>query len=208
MNNYLPIILVLIALIANSAFGENIDPYNTDNQYSWSENAGWLNFEASGGDGVQVGSDRLAGYVWGENIGWISLSCENTESCASVDYGVVNDGAGNLSGFAWGENVGWINFNPVVSDEPTDYGVKIDGDGKFSGWAWGENIGWINFWIADYYAAVCKVTAEDLANFADDWLLTGAVSGNLDAVGYVDFVDYSIFSSYWREYCPEGWELK
>jgi hypothetical protein len=123
------------------AFAENIDPNQNDSQYGYGENTGWLNAEPLGdsGPGIEVGDLELTGYIWAENIGWISLSCQNTTSCAAVDYGVVNDGAGNLSGFAWGENVGWINFNPVFG------GVSIDTDGNFDGWAWGENIGWMHF---------------------------------------------------------------
>src|SRR5512133_2823124 len=117
-------IMILSVLCA----AENIDPYNTDAQYGWSENTGWLNLEPSVGSGVQVASDKLTGWIWGENIGWISLSCEDTGSCGTVSYGVVNDGYGYLSGFAWAENVGWINFNPTVSGDPMHYGVTINSD--------------------------------------------------------------------------------
>jgi hypothetical protein len=89
---------------------------------------------------VQVSDTELTGWMWGENTGWISLSCENTTSCATVDYGVSNDACGNLAGYAWAENLGWINFSPSTS------GVLIDPQtGDFSGRAWGENVGWITF---------------------------------------------------------------
>ena len=118
---------------------ENIDPENTDNQYAYGENIGWINFEPSMTEtGAIVSREKVEGFVWAENIGWINLSPENYG-------GVLNDGMGNLSGYAWGENVGWINFNPQVEGDPTAYGVKIDANGNFSGLAWGENIGWINF---------------------------------------------------------------
>ncbi len=124
------------------ALAENIDPANNGSQYAFGENVGWLNAEPLGnaGPGVQVGDSELSGWMWGENIGWISLSCQNTLSCAAVDYGVANDGSGVLSGFAHGENVGWINFAPSTA------GVFIDpATGDFSGRAWGENVGWITF---------------------------------------------------------------
>lgn len=207
-NKTLQILGVLLVWITTPALAENIDPYDNDSQYAYGENIGWLNFEPNTGDGAQVDSDKLTGYVWAENIGWINLSCENTGYCATVNFGVANDGAGNLSGYAWGENVGWINFDPVVSGDPTDYGVKIDGDGNFSGWAWGENIGWINFDLADYYVVACKVMFDDLASFVNDWLDSGTVPGNLDLTGGVNFEDYTIFASYWLCYCPDGWPLK
>jgi hypothetical protein len=140
---------LLVALGAAVAFAENIDPFNSGDQYAWGENVGWLNAEPANcsGCGVEVSDDDLTGYMWGENIGWINLSCQNNGTCGLVDYGVTNDGAGNLAGYAWGENVGWISFS--CSNTATcgfvDYGVTIDpGTGEFSGYAWGENIGWIS----------------------------------------------------------------
>ncbi len=190
-------------ILACSGFAENIDLYDDGNQYAWGENVGWLNFEPSQGQGVHVSDANLSGYVWAENIGWINLS--------PASYGgIVNDGSGNLSGYAWGENVGWISFScdNTTSCGSVDYGVTIDTDGAFDGYAWAENIGWVNFGIVDNYVVACKVTFDDLANFVDDWLLSGAIPGNLDATGLVDVEDYSIFASYWRDYCPDGWMLK
>ena len=201
------ILAVCLILCSGNLCAENIDPYEDGSQYAYGENIGWLNFEPNvQGDpcdyGVTVSDTELVGYIWAENIGWINLS-------PSTYGGVFNDGSGNLSGYAWGENVGWINFNPVVSGDSNDYGVKIDVDGNFSGWAWGENIGWINFGLADYYVVACKVTFEDLANFTSLWLQTGSNAADLDGeADDVDFEDYGIFSGYWRDFCPDGWQLK
>ena len=201
------ILAVCLLVCSGNLCAENIDPNEDGSQYAYGENIGWLNFEPNvQGDpcdyGVTVSDTELVGYIWAENIGWINLS-------PSTYGGVFNDGSGNLSGYAWGENVGWINFNPVVSGDPNDYGVKIDVDGNFSGWAWGENIGWINFGLADYYVVACKVTFEDLANFTSLWLQTGSNAADLDGeADDVDFEDYGIFSGYWRDFCPDGWQLK
>ncbi len=129
-------------LLVTVAAAENIDPGNDGSRFAYGENVGWLNAEPSGngGPGIQVNDFTLSGWMYGENIGWVSLSCENTHSCTSVNYGVLNDGHGVLSGYGWGENVGWINFAPSTA------GVFIDASsGSFSGRAWGENIGWITF---------------------------------------------------------------
>lgn len=108
---------------------------------AWSENTGWLTFSPSAASStVYVADDGLSGYLYGENIGWISLSCRNTSSCGTVDYGVLNDASGNLSGFAWGENIGWIDFGSSTAP----YQVSIN-SGTFTGYAYAENIGWINF---------------------------------------------------------------
>jgi hypothetical protein len=198
------LMIFLAALFTAEAFAENIDPYDVNNQYAWAENVGWINFEPNSTDpnaGAQVSNEGLSGFIWAENIGWINLSPQNYG-------GVSNDGFGNLSGYAWAENVGWINFDPNVPGDSNDYGVTIDAGGRFAGWAWGENIGWINFGLSDYYVVVCKVKFDDLANFVEDWLDSGLVPGNLDKLGDVDFKDYSIFASYWFDYCPDGWPLK
>jgi len=204
------VILLIIAMTTIIVFAENVDPYGADEQYGWSENTGWLNAEPDTGDGMQVASDKLTGFIWTENIGWINLNCENTGTCTTVSYGVVNDGAGNLSGYAWAENVGWINFDPYLPTESklNEYCVRIDADGKFSGWAWGENIGWIHFDETENWSVrVCIVTLEDLTNFASYWLGTEPAA-NLDGTGVVNMPDFSIFASYWQDYCPDGWQLK
>jgi len=192
-------------LCCDNLYAENIDPYEEGSQYAYGENVGWFNFEPNAGEGVQVESDKLTGYVWAENIGWANLS-------PSTYGGVFNDGSGNLSGYAWGENVGWINVNPLVPNDPTDYGVKIDNDGNFSGWAWGENIGWIHLQSTSpvaYGVQACVVTLDDLQNFASYWLSSGSGPADLDGeADTVDFEDYAIFSGYWQNFCPDGWQLK
>ena len=90
----------LLLFCCVNLYAENIDPNEDDSQYAWGENVGWINSEPNTGDGVQVASDKLLGWIWAENIGWISLSCENTSSCDTVNYGVTNNGNGNLSGYA------------------------------------------------------------------------------------------------------------
>jgi len=194
--------LLLIVLVACNCCAGNIDPHGDGSQYAYGENVGWLNFEPSEGLGVQVSVNRVEGFVWGENIGWINLS-------PSTYGGVVNDGHGNLTGFAWGENVGWINFDPQVPGGATDYGVTVDDEGYFDGWAYGENIGWIHFDKAKAWSVqACRVSLEDLKNFAACWLNSGSVAGNLDNAGNVNNSDLAIFANYWRDFCPNGWPLK
>lgn len=108
------------------------------NKWTWSENAGWIDFGTSGGN-VHVTDTALTGYAYGENIGWISLNCSNTSSCGSNGYVVANNAEGTLSGYAWSENAGWIHF------APTGGGVTISASGVFTGSAYSENLGWIVF---------------------------------------------------------------
>ena len=203
----LSILAICLLVCCGDLCAENIDPYEDGSQNAYGENVGWLNFEpnvpADPCDyGVTVVNTGLTGFIWAENIGWINLS-------PSTYGGVISDGYGNLSGYAWSENVGWINFNPVVPGDPTDYGVKIDSDGNFDGWAWGENIGWIHFDSSKAYnVQVCVVTLEDLANFVSWWLDDMDPPANLNGQDDVDFSDFSIFASYWLDYCPDNWPLK
>lgn len=56
----------------------NID---TNKNFAWSENAGWINFAPTNG-GVTLQSDgQFAGYAWSETFGWIHLN-------GSPTYGV------------------------------------------------------------------------------------------------------------------------
>jgi len=209
-------IILLSVLLSSVSFvyAENIDPYEDGSQYAYGENVGWLNFEPNTGDGVRVESDVLTGWVWAENIGWVSLSCENTSSCPTVNYGVTNDGGGNLSGYAWSENVGWISFScdNTSSCATVNYGVTIDDQGNFDGWAWGENIGWIHFQSASpvsYKVQACKVSFEDFSNFALYWLDSGTgLPADLDNLGDVNIDDLNVFAIYWLGFCPDGWQLK
>jgi hypothetical protein len=133
---------LLLLVAPGTALAENVDPAGDASQYAWGENAGWVNAEPSGngGPGLDVQDFAVSGWMWGENLGWVSLSCANTSSCATVSYGIVNDGFGTLSGDAWAENAGWIRFDPTFG------GVTIDpATGNFGGRAWGENAGWVTF---------------------------------------------------------------
>ncbi len=153
------LVAALLGATGTTTGTENIDPANDDHQYAWGENVGWINAEPSGdgGPGIEVRDFRLTGWMWGENIGWVSLTCENTASCATTQYGVTNDGFGVLSGFAWSENAGWIRFDPSACAPDPTCGVRIDpATGYFSGRAWGENTGWITFASAGPIASTAR----------------------------------------------------
>lgn len=126
------LILVIGLLLPSIAGATNID---TSNKYTYGENIGWVDFGLDIGN-VTVSDSKLSGYAYGENIGWVSLNCENTNTCNSINYGVLNDGNGDLSGYAYGENIGWVDFNNVSISST---------DGIFSGYAYSPNIGYISF---------------------------------------------------------------
>ena len=121
------------------SYAANVD---ANYKHAWGENIGWVDFSQT-----HVDTNELSGYAWNENAGWISFNCDNTNSCATVNYAVTNTSAGVLGGYGWSENLGWISFScsNTNSCSTVDYGVGIDSQGKFAGLAWAENAGWISF---------------------------------------------------------------
>ncbi|MBK1644078.1 hypothetical protein CKO25_05310 [Thiocapsa imhoffii] len=139
----------------------------TSAQFAWSENAGWLNLKATGGD-AQIYSDHLEGYAWHENLGWIRLGTHTGGgphtygNSTATNYGVNRDSlTGALSGYAWSENAGWINFGP------TDGGVtaKVE-TGDLDGYAWSENVGWVRF---APYATIGQVCGSGIDYTPESW---------------------------------------
>lgn len=129
---------------------ENVDPGANGSQYAYAANVGWVNAEplGDGGPGLELLDSGARGWLWSANVGWISLSCVNTSSCATVNYGVTHDSAGNLAGYAWSPNIGWISFS--CDDTNTcgsgQYGVTVDvATGDMTGFAYAANAGWISF---------------------------------------------------------------
>src|SRR6188474_982627 len=119
----------LAVFVGTDAFAGNVDPGGTGARHAWGENAGWFEAAWTGQSemAARVGDSELTGYVWQENIGWISLSCQNSGSCASTEFGVHNNGNGVLSGQAWSENAGWIQFAPAIQSTPVPgAGVTIE----------------------------------------------------------------------------------
>ena len=154
--------LVVVGSVGASLFlvPSNIDPAH---KFSWSENAGWMNWlDADGGaDGVFVDTDSLSGYIWIENAGWLNVGdgggpYANTNE---TNFGVNILSSGDLYGYAWGENIGWINFD-TSSKAPNQ--ARFDaGAGRFRGYAWGENVGWINLNDATHYVGATSTLVPD-----------------------------------------------
>lgn len=109
---------------------------DTTYHYAWSNNGGWVNWKASGGN-VVVSNSGISGYIWSANFGWINLS---------PSQGGVTNTNGTLSGYAWGTNTGWINFS----------GVTIDANGFFHGRTTAQNI----FGTMTFDCANCSVNAQ------------------------------------------------
>jgi hypothetical protein len=105
--------------------------------FAWSNNSGWVNWDANGGN-VSVTDTVFSGYLWSANNGWINLS--------PTQGGVTNDGEGNLGGFAWDSSAGWIDFT----------GVHIGTDGRFTG----QTTSNPNFGIMTFDCSQCAVATD------------------------------------------------
>jgi hypothetical protein len=182
-------ILVLAAAVSASLFlvPSNIDP---DHKFSWSENAGWMNWADAnaGADGVFVDTDHLSGYIWMENAGWLNVGdgaapYANTDG---TDFGVNILGGGDLDGMAWGENIGWVNFGWAASTGNPDRARFDEGAGRFHGYARAENIGWVNLDDATHFVATAPA-AETLEPCPNDFTLApnGAGGERLSRFGCV-----------------------
>ena len=97
---------------------------------------------------------------------------------------------------------------PTVSGDPTDYGVTIVAAAIQRGIRAEHRLDHFQSAVQAYKVQVCVVALEDLANFVDDWLLTGPTLMATSRDNEVKFDDYSIVAWYWQDYCPAGWQLK
>lgn len=55
------------------------------------------------------GGTPITGYAWSDTVGWLDMSCQNSGTCATSDFGLSIADDGSISGCAWSENVGWVS---------------------------------------------------------------------------------------------------
>jgi hypothetical protein len=210
---------MLVAAVVGSVLASQgaLGQLTTDgtNIWSWSENAGWMNWgDTPGPNEVKLSSTFMQGYVWWENAGWMHLGDGtptdgvNYANLDGIDYGVNMDaGTGALFGYGWHENLGWVNFDTTPHVGALD-GARYDfGTGRLRGYAWGENVGWINLDDATYYVGfTCEgdldndgdVDGGDLGLFLALWGPCPApCAGDFDNDGDVDGGDLGLFLSKW-----------
>ena len=135
--------IILILVITLSTHQPVWAAAGNSSDYSWAEKFGYIKWaDGTNFSGALVSDSGLVNYLWSEKTGYISLSCSNTSSCGTIDYGVSNDGDGNLTGYGWSEKLGWISFDDTSVNNY--YQVLIDANGNFSGYGWSEKAGYIN----------------------------------------------------------------
>lgn len=211
------------AVIAGSALPvaaqSDISPVH---KWSWSENAGWMNWRdagnPAGASGVSLPDDFLSGFIWAENLGWINMgdgTPANGNAYANStgsDFGVnIDPTTGDLYGFAWGENIGWINFDTRSALTNSGQQARFDFAGeRFRGYAWGENIGWINLDDDTHFVAlgcIADFVPDGMLNFFDVQAFLNAfsahnLSADLATDGVFDFFDVQAYLNYFSAGCP------
>jgi len=100
-----------------------------------------------------VGNGAVTGYGWSENYGWISFNAPDLTGCPSGGCSAQRVG-NTLTGWARilsirdnGANAGgWSGFIKLSSDasDTVPYGITITGI-IFNGYAYSDEIGWIDF---------------------------------------------------------------
>lgn len=94
----------------------------------------------------------LSGYAWSENIGWVSFNAADVSGCPSGTCNAVRTG-NNLAGWARivgikdalaaGNSGGWQGWAKLSG---ANYGVTINNaTGTLSGYAWSDELGYISF---------------------------------------------------------------
>lgn len=175
----------------------------TAQPFTWTENAGWLNWNQTHGidQGPQYQPDAFTGFAWGENIGWINLGNTPAPPATSMQagdaFGVGIDPDGFLFGYAWAENAGWISFDLPQLDELRPRFHR----GRLLGYAWAENFGWINLnddEIFAQFACPADINGDGLINFFDISLFlsqfnAGSLRTDWNLDGSIDFFDVSGF---------------
>lgn len=156
----LPLSLCLLSVFAGLVSAQST--ISSTDKYSYSANAGWINFHPSDADGVVVAETCLSGKAYAANFGWIDLgdgTPVNGYSYANnsaSDFGVNLSANGELSGYAYAANAGWIRFEQTYGKPMLDMLT-----GKLSGYAYSGNLGWIALDTSFSDLATTRLAAPD-----------------------------------------------
>ena len=96
----------------------------------------------------------MSGYAWSENIGWVSFNAADAAGCLLGECKAWVDSERKVHGWARvvsvkddpGNAGGWYGWIRLRDEENDKYGVIIDSTGDFHGWAWSDMVlGWLSF---------------------------------------------------------------
>ncbi|MBS0198306.1 MAG: hypothetical protein JSR77_16255 [Planctomycetes bacterium] len=205
--------IAAVHMLASVSLGQAV--VDSAHAMAWSENAGYLNWDAAQGtDAVYFAATYASGWVWNENVGWINLgqgplngmSYANTNG---LDFGLNIAPNGALTGYAWGENIGWINMSGGAMATPAN-AARLDMINlRLRGYAWGENIGWINLDDAGKFVGLTPpacpadfnqdggIDGSDVQAFFAAWE-SGDFAADVNLDGGIDGADVETFFAAWE----------
>jgi len=119
------------------------------------------------GVNIPLTNGLVTGYAWSENIGWVSFNAGDLSGCPSGTCNASRDG-NYLKGWAKimsipqaGANAGgWAGW---ISLSGANYGVeisKMDGTGSNPTYAWSNELGWIDFSRAHFPQLIVTLQPE------------------------------------------------
>jgi|GEM_PF-1809941 len=101
---------------------------------------------------IPSGTGDISGYAWSENIGWISFNAADIAGCPQGSCKAEKIAGNNFKGWARvlgirdalavGNSGGWQGW---ISLSGAQYGVKINADNTLAGYGWSDELGWIDF---------------------------------------------------------------
>lgn len=172
--------LATVALCSATAMTRAASNVSNTDKWSWSENAGWMNWRDADDSeqGVVIGTNHLEGMIWAENIGWINLGNGNAPygNTNGTDFGInIDPDSNRLHGLAWSENAGWINFDTGATDNP----ARVDrAEGRLHGLAWSESLGWINLDDSASFVAFESVQAPVVTGIGPRYIQVTPAAGS------------------------------
>ncbi|MFZ2226088.1 MAG: hypothetical protein WA064_01055 [Candidatus Moraniibacteriota bacterium] len=174
---------------------------------------GWASTSSAGyGIAIPIGDGTLSGYGWSENIGWISFNASDLAGCPSGSCLAVKSG-NSITGWArilsikdalaGGNSGGWEGW---ISLAGAGYGLQINPDGSFTksattSYAWSNELGWIDFSRVSFKTLLAGASASP--NIVADTTptniivaVTGTTTGDvlyeLDCDNSGDFTDGTV----------------
>lgn len=165
---------------------------------------GWINANsASYGIIIPIEDGSLSGYGWSENLGWISFNASDLVGCpsgsclAQKSGNIITGWARILSikdALAAGNSGGWQGWIKLMS-------ITIAPTGQLSGYAWSDELGWFDFSRVSFKTLLAGASASpnivaDATPISIATTVTGTTVGDvkyeLDCNNSGDFTDGTV----------------
>ena len=135
----------------------------------------------------QPASCEFSGYAWSGNTGWLSLSCADSGTCGTANYGLQASDDGTIFGYGWSSSIGWVSANPsdLVGCPIAPCAASLDGS-NLTGWLKALSGGTSQSGGWDGWISLSGTGPDYGVSLLDGGSLTGYGWGTAP-VGWVDF---------------------